>query len=551
MSKNKTAQILAAVMCASSILGGYTVVSAQSFTQGNSTVNVNDDEIKASVQDGNSNKSTTITVGGNSLAIDVGKNEAGAFGIFEFNSKNLEIKNDVGLVVKDSGGNYVGGISNSGEIGGKGLTVITPGATTQIKVDSKNIYFQGNKEKNGIIYGTDFIQDGTAIISQAAKKDTSSGNGFKSSLAVNSDDVILKSESSKDGVISNAATISLRGETGNILMTSDKNIKIESEEGTIFENPNNKDKTLIDGGTVTADEDVELSDGTSLKKIGANTQGIERKEVTTIDGTTGYATTIEGKTVIGSDGSFSTAGGKFTVEKDGRVSVNGSVNASGDVVTWDGNNQKYSLNTIGDKTEGIERKEVTTIDGTTGYATTIEGKTVIGSDGSFSTAGGKFTVEKDGRVSVNGSVNASGDVVTWDGNNQKYSLNTIGETVDRLYGTDGDITALQQKTAGIERKEVTTIDGTTGYATTIEGKTVIGSDGSFSTAGGKFTVEKDGRVSVNGSVNASGDVVTWDGNNQKYSLNTIGDKTEGIERKEVTTIDGTTGYATTIEGKTV
>ena len=563
----------------------------------------------------------------------MGENAAGAFGLFEINSKNFEIKDDVGLVVKDSNGKYAGGISNSGEIGGQGLTVITPGATTQIKVDSENIYFQGNKEKNGIKYGTDFIQDGTAIISQAAQKDTSSGNGFKSSLAVNSDDVILKSESSKDGVISNAATISLRGETGNILMTSDNDIKIESENGTTFKNPNNNDATLINGGTVTADEDVELSDGTSLKEIGSATSGISRdNEITTIegnklsasgiesigdvtskDGNTTYSlntigantqainyvnidgkdfttfdsgikvandkgeyvfsvdqngtviskddvkatatngtvyslknigantagivrdengTTIEGTTTFDSNGvtvgdlakdgsSTGISAGQATFNKtdaNGNYTYTqvdgGTITASEDIGLTDGTSLKDLSTNVGEinkNTAGIERKEVTTIDGTTGYATTIEGKTVIGSDGSFSTAGGKFTVEKDGRVSVNGSVNASGDVVTWDGNNQKYSLNTIGD-----------------KTEGIERKEVTTIDGTTGYATTIEGKTVIGSDGSFSTAGGKFTVEKDGRVSVNGSVNASGDVVTWDGNNQKYSLNTIGETVDGL-----------------------
>lgn len=32
MARNKKAQILAAVMCASSVLGGYTVVSAQDYT---------------------------------------------------------------------------------------------------------------------------------------------------------------------------------------------------------------------------------------------------------------------------------------------------------------------------------------------------------------------------------------------------------------------------------------------------------------------------------------------------------------------------------------
>ena len=246
---------------------------------------------------------------------------------------------------------------------------------------------------------------------------------------------------------------------GNTTTKTVNGVTIETYKDTVRSANDLKNGDILIG-TPDAQTDA---DKINLSAIDRNTAGISRdEETTTIDGK-GYATIVEGKTVIGSDGSFSTAGGRFTVEKDGRVSVNGSVNASGDVVTWDGNEQKYSLNTIGDTTAGIERKEVTTIDGK-GNATVIEGKTVIGSDGSFSTAGGRFTVEKDGRVSVNGSVNVSGDVVTWDGNEQKYSLNTIGETVDGLYGEAGDITKLEQKTDGIER------DGNdiTGYTTSIE-----------------------------------------------------------------------------------
>ena len=230
------------------------------------------------------------------------------------------------------------------------------------------------------------------------------------------------------------------------------------------------------------------------------------------------------------------------------------MNASGDVVTWDGNNQKYSLNTIGDKTEGIERKEVTTIDGTTGYATTIEGKTVIGSDGSFSTAGGRFTVEKDGRVSVNGSVNVSGDVVTWDGNEQKYSLNTIGETVDGLYGEAGDITELQEKTEGIQRDPSINNEFTTSIETTFrvhssEGYNVGTVDvyGSMieSTLNGQKTVINGGSITTNsltvGGV-SFGELVN--------RVDALEDKTQNITSSKPGTGEGGSVVPPTTDGQT-
>ena len=285
-------------------------------------------------------------------------------------------------------------------------------------------------------------------------------------------------------------------------------------------------RTVIKGNGITTNtvttDTIKIGDKTidddffgNIGDINTNIAGIERKEDTTIDGKVN-ATIIEGKTLIGSDGSFSTAGGRFTVEKDGRVSVKGSVNASGDVVTWDGNEQKYSLNTIGDTTAGIERKEDTTIDGKVN-ATIIEGKTLIGSDGSFSTAGGRFTVEKDGRVSVKGSVNASGDVVTWDGNEQKYSLNTIGDT-----------------TAGISRDEETT---------TIEGVASFNKDGMTVNTGNSFVNVGTDNIVLNNSGN--GIVIDKDGTSiigaqGKHSIN--------ITRTGTEFLNGQDGTSTVISG---
>ena len=91
MASNKKAQILAAVMCASSIFGSYTVVSAAS-----ATANVDDDngKITATVKDNNSSTST-ITLGNstkngtNNLTVDIGKVGSSYNGTFTLNSKAM------------------------------------------------------------------------------------------------------------------------------------------------------------------------------------------------------------------------------------------------------------------------------------------------------------------------------------------------------------------------------------------------------------------------------------------------------------------------------
>ena len=78
MASNKKAQILAAVMCASSIFGSYTVVSAADTptkiesTDKNSSVTANGSTITATAGAQGSQQST-ITLGNKSLAINVGK----------------------------------------------------------------------------------------------------------------------------------------------------------------------------------------------------------------------------------------------------------------------------------------------------------------------------------------------------------------------------------------------------------------------------------------------------------------------------------------------
>ena len=85
MASNKKAQILAAVMCASSIFGSYTMVSAESSISGNnSSVVVGNGTITATAENG-SNQTSKITLNGNSLSIDLAKNNNVYDGTFSLN----------------------------------------------------------------------------------------------------------------------------------------------------------------------------------------------------------------------------------------------------------------------------------------------------------------------------------------------------------------------------------------------------------------------------------------------------------------------------------
>ena len=169
MASNKKAQILAAVMCASSIFGSYTVVSAADTptkiesTDKNSSVTANGSTITATAGAQGSQQST-ITLGNKSLAINVGKQTTTyriTYGAFTLNSSNLAVNNS-GLSVKNTKGIVVGSISNTGAITGTGLTIKNGTGTTLASLNNNglNIYDGINTKatatitKAGAITGT-------------------------------------------------------------------------------------------------------------------------------------------------------------------------------------------------------------------------------------------------------------------------------------------------------------------------------------------------------------------------------------------------------------
>ena len=304
---------------------------------------------------------------------------------------------------------------------------------------------------------------------------------------------------------------------------------------------------------------------------------------TTVGGATSFD--ANGMVIESMNGTTAIVGGQATFSnQNGFTNINGGQIITGDITadTLNGVDIDELMSGVGatnKNTAGIERKEVQTIDGT-GYATVIEGGTVIGSDGSFSTANGKFTIEKDGRVSVaesihvakggqigaaefdetgmviesmNGTTAIVGGQATFSNQNGFTNINggqiiTGDITADTLNGVDIDelisgVGTTNKNTAGIERKEVQTIDGT-GYATVIEDGTVIGSDGSFSTAFGKLTVEKDGRFSLSSDAWFGGDVnykyVNKDGSISYGSLQDLTDRVSDLEDKTQNIDSGST-----------
>ena len=169
MASNKKAQILAAVMCAFSIFGSYTVVSAADTptkiesTDKNSSVTANGSTITATAGAQGSQQST-ITLGNKSLAINVGKQtttDGITYGAFTLNSSNLAVNNS-GLSVKNTKGIVVGSISNTGAITGTGLTIKNGTGTTLASLNNNglNIYDGINTKatatitKAGAITGT-------------------------------------------------------------------------------------------------------------------------------------------------------------------------------------------------------------------------------------------------------------------------------------------------------------------------------------------------------------------------------------------------------------
>ena len=518
MASNKKAQILAAVMCASSIFGSYTVVSAADTptkiesTDKNSSVTANGSTITATAGAQGSQQST-ITLGNKSLAINVGKQtttDGITYGAFTLNSSNLAVNNS-GLSVKNTKGIVVGSISNTGAITGTGLTIKNGTGTTLASLNNNglNIYDGINTKATATITKAGAIT-GTGLTVKAVS-DTIKPEGD-----------YVESKVTTSGV---ADTIKQGGFT-----RATSNVTTNSIKDTIY----------TDGGT-------ELSSINVFKNTAAN--GIENgkvsltaKKIVTDNQTS--TTTTSTLTLGGDNASLKVGNYGFTVDSNNNVLFSGknaSLTSTGLTVNGTGTSSIKSTNTNeNSSTVGSYTKNDISYNGMT--TTAKGGKYPSDSDNDNKTTssvtytGVRDTVYDDsGNIKSTSVVDTNGVTLTSNrydtGSKISSSLTIKGDSATLTSGTAyvkvdntvGNVT-LSGKNASLTSTGLT-VNGTgtssiksTNATTEAYTKNDISSAGMTTTArGGKYPSDNDNKNKTTSAVTYTGvtDTVYDDGGNLK------------------------------------
>ena len=307
MASNKKAQILAAVMCASSIFGSYTMVSAESSISGNnSSVVAGNGTITATAENG-SNQTSKITLNGNSLSIDLAKNNNVYDGTFSLNSKYLNVNKYNGTVT-------VKGTTYTSDLANNGLTIKNSSSTlASLNNNGLNIYDGTNTKATATITKAGAIT-GTGLTVKAAS-DTIKPEGN-----------YVESKVTTSGV---ADTIKQGGFT-----RATSNVTTNSIKDTIY----------TDSGT-------ELSSINVFKNTAAN--GIENgkvsltaKKIVTDNQTS--TTTTSTLTLGGDNASLRVGNYGFTIDSNNNVLFSGknaSLTSTGLIVNGTGTSSIKSTNT--------------------------------------------------------------------------------------------------------------------------------------------------------------------------------------------------------------
>ena len=307
MASNKKAQILAAVMCASSIFGSYTMVSAESSISGNnSSVVAGNGTITATAENG-SNQTSKITLNGNSLSIDLAKNNSVYDGTFSLNSKYLNVNKYNGTVT-------VKGTTYTSDLANNGLTIKNSSSTlASLNNNGLNIYDGTNTKATATITKAGAIT-GTGLTVKAAS-DTIKPEGN-----------YVESKVTTSGV---ADTIKQGGFT-----RATSNVTTNSIKDTIY----------TDSGT-------ELSSINVFKNTAAN--GIENgkvsltaKKIVTDNQTS--TTTTSTLTLGGDNASLKVGNYGFTIDSNNNVLFSGknaSLTSTGLIVNGTGTSSIKSTNT--------------------------------------------------------------------------------------------------------------------------------------------------------------------------------------------------------------
>ena len=525
MASNKKAQILAAVMCASSIFGSYTMVSAESSISGNnSSVVAGNGTITATAENG-SNQTSKITLNGNSLSIDLAKNNNVYDGTFSLNSKYLNVNKYNGTVT-------VKGTTYTSDLANNGLTIKNSSSTlASLNNNGLNIYDGTNTKATATITKAGAIT-GTGLTVKAAS-DTIKPEGN-----------YVESKVTTSGV---ADTIKQGGFT-----RATSNVTTNSIKDTIY----------TDSGT-------ELSSINVFKNTAAN--GIENgkvsltaKKIVTDNQTS--TTTTSTLTLGGDNASLKVGNYGFTIDSNNNVLFSGknaSLTSTGLTVNGTGTSSIKSTNTNeNSSTVGSYTKNDISYNGMT--TTAKGGKYPSDSDNDNKTTssvtytGVRDTVYDDsGNIKSTSVVDTNGITLTSNrydtGSKISSSLTIKGDSATLTSGTAyvkvdntvGNVT-LSGKNASLTSTGLT-VNGTgtssiksTNATTEAYTKNDISSAGMTTTArGGEYPSDNDNKNKTTSAVTYTGvtDTVYDDGGNLKTKSSVT---TSGITN---TVYDVSTGKA--------
>ena len=503
MASNKKAQILAAVMCASSIFGSYTMVSAESSISGNnSSVVAGNGTITATAENG-SNQTSKITLNGNSLSIDLAKNNNVYDGTFSLNSKYLNVNKYNGTVT-------VKGTTYTSDLANNGLTIKNSSSTlASLNNNGLNIYDGTNTKATATITKAGAIT-GTGLTVKAAS-DTIKPEGN-----------YVESKVTTSGV---ADTIKQGGFT-----RATSNVTTNSIKDTIY----------TDSGT-------ELSSINVFKNTAAN--GIENgkvsltaKKIVTDNQTS--TTTTSTLTLGGDNASLKVGNYGFTIDSNNNVLFSGknaSLTSTGLTVNGTGTSSIKSTNTNeNSSTVGSYTKNDISYNGMT--TTAKGGKYPSDSDNDNKTTssvtytGVRDTVYDDsGNIKSTSVVDTNGIALTSNrydtGSKISSSLTIKGDSATLTSGTAyvkvdntvGNVT-LSGKNASLTSTGLT-VNGTgtssiksTNATTEAYTKNDISSAGMTTTArGGEYPSDNDNKNKTTSAVTYTGvtDTVYDDGGNLK------------------------------------
>ena len=486
MASNKKAQILAAVMCASSIFGSYTVVSAADTptkiesTDKNSSVEANNNQIKATAGVSGSQQST-ITLGDKSLSIDVGKQkttDGTTYGAFTLNSSNLAVSGST-LTMKSTSNSYTAALANTGLTIKNGTTTLASlnnsglivNGTSNINSTGTNAN-SGKSAKSTVSYSSgvqDTVTNGTytttSTVAATGITDTVkdvTNNTELSKLTLSTTNAELKSGS---------ASVKVDNATGNVTITANQ----KGSQGYVTlsgKNVNLNNNTFSLKNTTTG-KDIAKIDSTGLNVNGTSTSTINSTGTGTNDSKSAksevnYSTGVKDTVTNGTYTTTSTVAATGITDTVKNLENNAEVskltlsttNAKLEAGTGGSNNAYVNLNSDKKGTVAITAGKV---DGVQGNVT-LSGKNV-------NLDGNGLTLYKDnaeGTKTQYAALNSSGLSINNNANFDKFGTNSYNTT---FKATNSEQSYnLEKWTAGNLENKVSSTLNASGLTTTVQSK---------------------------------------------------------------------------------